>query len=481
MITFFKKVWRKICDCGLWLKKKMIWLISLVVFSVSAATLTADLTTNEISLEKLSTKYEQSVEIKSLYQRDGAILSKTDIKNAELDKYKNEPKDEVEITIGDNTPVQAQTSLLGAILGAGKATTTEFTPSISLKRWNEVSFKITPIGLDKVATKDKTLSFEGDKIKFGTPKMSFEMYEATDTEEGGYKYIWYLNEKPVTNKVEFQIESTGLDFFYQPALNEENTDPSLTCTETQCLNASGTVVMERPENVVGSYAVYHSTKGGMNDINGKDYKVGKAFHIFRPHIIDANGAETWGILHIENGIYSVEIPQDFLDKAVYPIKSNDTFGFGEIGGTGVADSWLRGSVFSAPSAGTVTSITVYDRIGGTGRSIITDTSGYILTNGVAEYGEPRDTYVAHWATGAVSNASISSGDYWILAIGYYFFQCAYDSVTNIGRYDNTNSPITPTNPTDATTTNEKISIYATYTAGGGGTTTPSTSQVIIIE
>ena len=242
---------------------------------------------DEISQAKLTEKYALATEIKAKYSLDGTSLIKTDIKNPELDAYKNEPKDEIKITLGDKDAL-------------------EFVPNIELKRWSEVSFKIKPKGLE--SAKDKDLKFEGDKVKFDTPKISYEMYDFTEG-EGGYKYIWYLNEAPTTNKIEFDIETSGLDFFYQPELTPEEI-------------AQGAF---RPENVVGSYAVYHQTKGGMNDSAGKDYKTGQAFMIYRPHIIDANGAETWGILNIKDGIYSVEIPQDFLDKAVFPIKSNDTF------------------------------------------------------------------------------------------------------------------------------------------------------------
>src|SRR4030042_1498594 len=181
---------------------------------------------------------------------------------------------------------------------------------------NLIPQKIKP-RLSGVASKDKLLSFEGEKVKFNTPKISFEMYDVPSTanDEGSYKYFLYLNEPPATNKIEFDIETSGLDFFYQPELTQQEIDDG-------CI---------RPPEIVGSYAVYHQTKGGMNDSAGKEYKVGKAFHIYRPHIIDAEGTETWGNLHIENGIYSVEIPQDFLDTAVYPIKSNDTFGYTTVG------------------------------------------------------------------------------------------------------------------------------------------------------
>ena len=300
MINFFKKIWA-------WVKKQFKKLLILlgIVGVATAATLTADLTKNEISVDKISEKYEQS-QIKNSYSLNEAVLTKIDIKNQELDSYKGEPKDEIKITIGDNTPVVEK-----GLFGATGDEVKEFTPKISLKRWNEVEFSLTPKGLENVATKDKDLIFEGDKIKFKTPKMDFEMFETTEG-EGGYKYIWYLNEKPASNKVEFQIESSGLDFFYQPPLTQEYQNgyseefqKEIIVSETQVKDLEGNVLVERPENVVGSYAVYHSTKGGMNDSAGKEYKVGKAFHIYRPHIIDATGAETWGNLHIENGIYNV--------------------------------------------------------------------------------------------------------------------------------------------------------------------------------
>src|SRR4030042_1909662 len=99
---------------------------------------------NEVSLEKLQLKYDKATEIKAKYQIDNSSLVKVDIKNAELDAYKGEPKDEVKITIGDKDK-------------------TEFVPNVELKRWNEVGFKIkTDKLLEGVATKDKNFTFDKD-------------------------------------------------------------------------------------------------------------------------------------------------------------------------------------------------------------------------------------------------------------------------------------------------------------------------------
>jgi hypothetical protein len=484
------------------MKKFLILLVLLLLAGCSETVnrqVGGDTTINDVSAAKLEQKYNLATEIKAKYQLKESSLKQIKIVNPELDKYKGEPKDEVSVQIGDSP-----TGLLG---GAA-----DFEPSITLKRWNEVSFKIKPKDLDKIATKDKTLSLEGDKIKFGTPKMNFEMYDYTDG-EGGYKYIWYLNEKPLINKVEFQIEDSGLDFFYQPALNTESYPEADNCTETQCFK-DGQVIIERPENVVGSYAVYHSTKGGMNDIYGKDYKTGKAFHIYRPHIIDAEGKETWGILHIENGIYSVEIPQDFLDKAVYPIKSNDTFGYTSAGesqnnicsrySTLEYKSQRRGTTV-AGAAGTLDKLSAY--LWTTDLNDTVDISYFLNTKdseGSDSHGQVvrlQGTYTGPTSATldelTAASQSLSAVNYVISAVadaadmnsevnykktwlcydtGSAIYDEYYEEWTGSTGYNSVGeSPWTET-PTANTTYH--FSIYATYTASGGATT-PATPTVKI--
>ena len=298
-------------NAGRWIEDKWKhfkrWFIAGIIgaSAIAAPLVVQDLTKNEVSLDKIQQKYEQSIEIKAKYKLDGSSLIRNEIKNAELDKYKNEPKDEIKITIGDN-----------ATASNGKK---EFTPKIKMERWSEVSFSITPKDLNKVATRDKDLTFEGGKIKFTTPKIDYEMYEATNTEEGGYKYDKILNQKPDTNKIIFEIEVLNLDFFFQPPLNEEMKGQDCwteSCTATNCCDAY------RPEEVVNSWAVYHSTKGGMVDVLGKAYGTGKAFHIFRPKATDANGNWIWIDLFIDTEaktmIYTIN--QLWLDSAVYPVR-----------------------------------------------------------------------------------------------------------------------------------------------------------------
>ena len=368
-----------------WLKEKWkaFWKWILVVAGVGVLTANVvPLTRNEVSIEKLQQKYEQSIEVKAKYQLDGNSLKATPQDN---------PKDMIRVVVGNKDD-------------------TEFTPSLEISRWDEVSFKLIP-NLEGVATKDKNLILEGDRIKFETPRVDYELYGYED----GYKYVWYLKNKPDSNVVEFEIESEGLDFFYQPELTQEEKD-------------RGDI---RPENVVGSYAIYHSTKGGINDINGMGYRAGKFGHIYRPRLIDSNGWEVWGNLHIENGIYSIELPDDFYNNAVYPIKSNDTFGNANTGGSGASIENTIGCFGNSASpgeSGTITSITadifeiianqhtvkagIYQKsdstfVGGTTERSDIDDGQYEFTMSPSQSITNQDYYLCVWANGSGSNIYVT--------------------------------------------------------------------------
>lgn len=185
-------------------------------------------------------------------------------------------------------------------------------PEVRFKKWNgEVDLGLT---YDTVkANGNRPLL--SNKMEYKDSKQEVHAYPLTE----GFEIEVILNEKPDTNVVTFTLDNwEDLDFFYQPELTQEEID-------------GGSV---RPENVVGSYAVYHKEK--KNHIEGNtNYATGKIGHIYRPKIIDSAGTEVWGDLHIENGILSVTIPQEFLDKAVYPVRhaAGLTFGYTGTGGT----------------------------------------------------------------------------------------------------------------------------------------------------
>jgi len=130
-------------------------------------------------------------------------------------------------------------------------------------------------------------------------------HKSLQNELGGVEFDTILYEKPTSNKITFPIETKGLKFYYQPPLTEEikigdENGRIVKVTETDAYakdEKTGELISvnHSPENVVGSYAVYHESKSGdYSKMGGKNYRAGKAFHIYRPKITDANGNWTWG-------------------------------------------------------------------------------------------------------------------------------------------------------------------------------------------
>jgi len=115
---------------------------------------------------------------------------------------------------------------------------------------------------------------EDGKIKWQDTDKEVHLYPLDKTEEHAeaFEFEVILKKKPKTNKIVLDIETKGLKFYYQPELTQKEKDEGAF----------------RPDNVIGSYAVYHESKSGNYEAfpNGKNYMTGKAFHIYRPKIID---------------------------------------------------------------------------------------------------------------------------------------------------------------------------------------------------
>jgi hypothetical protein len=199
--------------------------------------------------------------------------------------------------------------------------TDKFSPDVEINKWEGLAkFKIKP-RLATIDEKDKTFSIDDtknkEKIKLQTPKMDINLYDLPpdeQNEDGGYEYEIVLKEKPQSNVISLDIENEGLDFYYQPALTQKEID-------------EGHI---RPDNIVGSYAVYYKEQGDYSALGGYNFRAGKAFHIYRPKITDANGDWIWGEFNQDlqaTGVLSITIKQDWLDKAVYPVIVDPTFGY----------------------------------------------------------------------------------------------------------------------------------------------------------
>jgi hypothetical protein len=373
-------------------------------------------------------------------------------KNTYFAKLKENPKDLMEKEIGDSK------------------TPSEFLPQQKIMRWdNECNVSIRL----KHDEKTPTVSQEGDKIKWKGKDIEAHFYDINNTDhpEGASEFEVILNEKPKSNVVEFTVVDKDVDYFYQPALTPEEIEQG----------------SQRPDNVVGSYAVYAKTPK-TNWTGGKEYKVGKIGHIFRPKIIDSAGTEVWGDLHIENGILSVTIPQDFLDKAIYPVRhaAGLTFGYTNVGassGNSTGNTYIMAAIgTSGADAGTASSISVamwdtaaadhlksalYTYSGTTATLVANSSTGAIaITRTTKPTSDP-----ATWTTGNIT-ATIGAST-------VYYISCMYrvGGTTSYKAYDSTNHGFFfggkayasfPYSSFTASDTTYAISAYATYTASGGG-------------
>ncbi|PIR97164.1 MAG: hypothetical protein COT91_03035, partial [Candidatus Doudnabacteria bacterium CG10_big_fil_rev_8_21_14_0_10_41_10] len=378
----------------------------------------------------------------------------------------------------------------------GDSTEGKFIPQLRLSRWDgEVSLKVTPAS--DAMTGQGLLSLDGKTIKFLNAQEEYRFYSIdpdVSHEGGAYEFEAVFDEKPESNTVAFDIESRNLSFFYQPPLNEEQELKGLNCTEIECTDESGEVVLARPENVVGSYAVYHSEKSGdLSKRGGNNYRSGKAFHIYRPKITDASGAWTWGELNIneKSGTLTVTVSQVFLDNAEYPIIVDPTFGYTTAGGStrSLADNYMYLKTGTPASSGDVDSVSIYARESSGSSNfkgvIVNDASGpnAIVTNGV---GAATGFSSQGWHTSTYSTRPSITGSttYYPSAVVLENFiaYLYYDSSSSGDGYDdNSNSYASPTNPSDAYTLSSRFSIYATYTEGGGGNNAPSEPTDILTE
>lgn len=197
-----------------------------------------------------------------------------------------------------------------------------FQPRIKLMAWDNecnISFGLKDVENSIVSQDDK------GKIIWqrpdGVKAVFYDLNNPEIGEDGGYEFEVHLPEKPKSNVIELTMNiPKDLEFYYQPPLTKEEITRG-------CI---------RPDNVIGSYAVYHSNKkDDYSRMGGQNYKTGKAFHIYRPDAVDAKGDKIWCDLNIDvnNQIATITIPQEWLNNAVYPIIIDPTFGYTKKGNT----------------------------------------------------------------------------------------------------------------------------------------------------
>ena len=330
----------------------------------------------------------------------------------------------------------------------------DFYPRMKIKRWdNEVNFSIGIIS-----------TFQGSHNKVG------DIVEWNDGHGIGAKFYQKpgdkfefeisLDERPLTGFVLLSIDTKGLDFFYQRSLTQKEID-------------NGNI---RPDNVVGSYAVYHKTMNG-NYIGGNNYRAGKFCHIYRPHVTDANNKQLWCDMEITGSVMKITIP----DGLVYPVVIDPTFGNTNTGASNahIFNDYLDGSVFTSPAdADTAQSVSVcvekeYDDFNIKG-VIVLRSNLNIITNGI---GSPSavitsDTWIWVESDFATDPSLTISTDYVLMYVANYNHYVAYDDGVTDQGCEGHNDYSSPSDPTDNTFDTKKYSIYCTYTAAAAGLSIP---------
>jgi len=402
-----------------------------------------------ISAPKVAEKFANApVEIKGKYQMQNTAL-----------KIEAADKNSIAVKIGDETK-------------------SEFEPVLTLNKWDKTTeLRIKPKGIEQIALKDKDLAFEGDKIKFSTPDIEYHFYDApTSTEEGGYEYEIVLN-KYTTNTFYSTIDSTGLAFYKQLPLDQEEHREGETCTDTEC-QKDGVITSQRPENVVNSYAVYYTgSSGDYTALGGYNYKAGKAYHIYRVKAIDADGKELWCDQNISGNTHEIICDNNWLQNiAVYPVKIDPTFGYTTKGATENFPSsnnlkCAKGTTGADTTGTNVTKMTIASYVSsGTGNFkgvIVASSTKTIIANGITN-AKNIGTTPKDFSDFVFSNNPIvsDSTNYWVCVISDSNCVILSDSGATADDHfdDNSNSYSNPTDPTDGTQLPAHYfkSIYATY-------------------
>lgn len=306
-------------------------------------------------------------------------------------------------------------------------------------------------------------SWEGNRLTTKVGKRKHKMYELGN---GDLEYEIEYQEKPDSMIETLYLDFThGLDFFLQPELTPEEA-----------------IRITRPEDVIGSYAVYwkesgrYLTPAGNESIN---YETGKFAHLYRPKVIAADGQEQWceQIIDPVAKTLTIIMPEEFMLNAAYPVILDPTFGFSSIGASSTTSgpNWVDGGGTHSPaSSGTIDSMSIYIKGTTSGKNItmgIYEDSAGSWGSRLCKSAQVTTTSSAEWLTGAVSGSpSITSGsNYWLQFNCDSTITVAVDTVSNkVEAYNLSTTyatdPIPSPAPAMSTGVYPAFSVYVTYTA-----------------
>jgi hypothetical protein len=269
--------------------------------------------------------------------------------------------------------------------------------------------------------------------------------ELVDFGDGGFKVDVILDKKPKSNLFCYEIEGhENYDLFYQPEITDAEAEASR-FTGVDVNGNPDTRTLEeikrsiRPENMVGSYAVYHKT------LKNNQYETGKVMHIPRPmvwEVDDKEGTTEWATLSFneDTGNLCVTVDDDYLQKATYPVRVDPTFGYTSVGassqtfyseGSTESPSYYTASQFTLTEDGTVNETNAYISSGGFynptfgwqskvwwGYLLYEDgvddrPDGYIAKTSTTTQDQVDYSDVVQWWDLPMPDTVLTAGDYWI--------------------------------------------------------------------
>jgi len=345
--------------------------------------------------------------------------------------------------------------------------------NFSVSKWDdEVVLNISKPNIFPGLSASNPNSEGSGKISVSSTNVGIKWYMKNVSGINAFEYEVILKSKPTTNIISWEISTKDLTFYYQPPMNERGYSNYTICNETYC-NPNG-LIMEMDSNIVGSYAVYSSKKHNK-------YGTGKVLHFLRPYVIDSKGTKTWAYLNIDQGIMTITIPQEVIDKGIYPLIVDPTIGYTTMGATArSAGDLVTYYKITMTETGTLTHITsgtssyesptvyhaIYSDSSGVNSKLEEETTGYTAGN---------------WGSGVFHELSIAgttslndATTYWLAVVadsdteggfriwGDYVSWHLDNSFTEAG----TTFPATAT-PGGTSIRDFEVSIFANYTTGGG--------------
>ena len=328
---------------------------------------------------------------------------------------------------------------------------------------------------DQVDTKFCTETATTDKVsvKTGEIESSFEL------KDGRLKINRTFDKKPAVAPRYKIAQSKGITWHYQPELTQEEIDEGC----------------QRPDEVVGSYAIYCDRANHIKGSTGKtivNYATGKLCHLYAPYWIDAKGSKVKGAQEYKDGWLTFALPDTkWLDSAVYPVTLDPYIGVENYGASSfglAAENIIRASGSGTASEdGTVTSIDIYCsgaastvdiKVG-----IYADSSGPNSKIGTETQHNDIGTISLGWKQFSHENSITNGTKYWP-AFAYNnanTLTCYYDSGS--ARYFDTHNwaDAWPATFTKDSTFNAIYSMRITYTTGGAGVTVSASAGAIAVS